>query len=410
MLGKLPSQTQKDLFRPLLADFIDPSHELVLLAQKVDWHYFEEAFSTLYATTGKPSMPLRLMIGSLLLKQLYNLGDETLAEAWIMNPYMQYFCGYAYFEHRFPCDPSDFVHFRKRLGTQGLEKVFAHSVDLHGKDGQSKQVLSDTTVQENNTTFPTDAKLAKKVIDKCNAIASEHGVGQRQNYKYVSKQLLRDTFNGKHPKRRKKAVAAQKKLRTLAGRLIRELERQLPHAIFQRYAQELELYQQVINQKRTDKNKTYSLHKPFTQCIAKGKPHKPYEFGNKVGLLIHPKSLVILGVKGFEGNPYDGDTIDPLLGQMKDNFGYLPDEVVYDRGGKTKSKFDVTISTPAKPRKSDSAYQKRKKRNKFRRRAAIEPVIGHLKARFRMAQNYLMGVKSPHANALLSATAWNLKN
>jgi IS5 family transposase len=119
--------------------------------------------------------------------------------------------------------------------------------------------------------------------------------------------------------------------------------------------------------------------------------------------------LVTLGVKGFRRNPYDGDTIDLLLQQIKDNFGYLPDEVVYDRGGETKSKFDVTVSTPAKPRKSDSAYQKRKKRKKFRRRAAIKPVIGHLKAHFRMAQNYLMGAKSPHSNALLSATAWNWK-
>jgi IS5 family transposase len=276
------------------------------------------------------------MIGSLLLKQLYNLGDETLVSAWIMNPYMQHFCGYAYFEHHFPCDPSGFVHFRKRLGNQGVEKVFAHSVDLHGKDGRGKQVLSDTTVQENNTTFPTDAKLAKKVIDTHNAIAEEYGIRQRQNYKCISKQLLQATFNGKRPKRRKKAVAAQKKLRTLAGGLIRELGRQLPRHIFQLYAPQLELYQKVINQKRTDKNKTYSLHKPFTQCIAKGKPHKPYEFGNKVGLLLHPTSLVILGVKGFEGNSYDGDTIDPLLQQMKGNFGYLPDEVVYDKGGKPK--------------------------------------------------------------------------
>ncbi|MFT6204702.1 MAG: hypothetical protein ACI9V1_002562 [Spirosomataceae bacterium] len=119
-LGKLPSQSQKDLFRLLLVDFIDRSHQLVLLANKIDWDYFE---------------------------------------------------------HHFPCYPSDFVHFRKCLGNQGLEKVFAHLVHLHGKGEQSKQVLSDTTVQENNTTFPADAKLAKKVITKCNAIAKDHGVG-----------------------------------------------------------------------------------------------------------------------------------------------------------------------------------------------------------------------------------------
>jgi len=106
-------------------------------------------------------MPVRLMVGSLMLKHIYNLGDETLVEAWKMNPYMQYFCGMVHFEHKFPCDLNDFVHFRKRIGEQGVEKIFAYSVLLHGKAALESQTLSDTTIAENNTSFPTDAKLAK---------------------------------------------------------------------------------------------------------------------------------------------------------------------------------------------------------------------------------------------------------
>ncbi|WP_139421420.1 transposase [Chryseobacterium mulctrae] len=114
---------------------------------------------------GNPSHPIRFMVGCLLLKHLYNLGDETLEKAWIMNPYMQYFCGRVFFEHEFPCDPSNFVHFRKRIGEKGIEKIFAYSVRMHdAKTNTSNFVLSDTTVQENNTSFPTDAKLCKKVI------------------------------------------------------------------------------------------------------------------------------------------------------------------------------------------------------------------------------------------------------
>lgn len=170
MVGKSPQQHQKNLFSPLLSELIDPKHELLLLACRIDWKHFETCFSSLYARTGQPAMPIRLMVGCLLLKQLYNLGDETLAQAWIMNPYMQYFCGEAHFQHRFPCDPSDFVHFRKRIGEAGVEKLFQYSVTLHGPQTGKKQ-LSDSTVQENNVTFPTDSKLAKKVIDKCNALA-----------------------------------------------------------------------------------------------------------------------------------------------------------------------------------------------------------------------------------------------
>ncbi|MGD9994841.1 MAG: transposase, partial [Salinivirgaceae bacterium] len=112
MIGKSPNQSQMNLFQPLLKEFINMNHEMVLLAHKIDWKYFEETFSGYYSNTGQPGMPIRLMVGCLMLKRLENLGDETLAQAWIMNPYMQYFCGEAHFQHKFPCDPSDLVHFR----------------------------------------------------------------------------------------------------------------------------------------------------------------------------------------------------------------------------------------------------------------------------------------------------------
>ena len=410
MLGKSPNQNQRELFKPLLADCLDMNHELVLLAKKIDWSYFEKEFSKYYSHTGRPSMPIRFMVGSLILKRLYNLGDETLAKQWVINPYMQYFCGEATFQHKFPCDPSDFVHFRKRIGEEGIEKIFTYTVELHGKEAKSKIVLSDTTVQENNVTYPTDAKLSKKVIDNVNKIAQKENLPQRQTYKRVSKQLLRNTYNSKHPKRQKKAKKSMRQLKTIAWRLIRELERNLPEDRLKKYEEELSLYKRVLLQQQQDKNKIYSLHKPFTACISKGKNHKPYEFGNKIGLMVNPKNLLILSITSFEGNPHDSKTIEPLLEQMKKNLGYQPEEVIYDRGGRGKTIINgVKISTPKPPLKSDSQYEKRKKRKKFRRRAAIEPVIGHLKSEFRMAQNYLKGKNSPKINAMLAAIGWNLK-
>ena len=412
MIGKSANQNQRDLFRPLLKDFINLGHELVLLSERMDWSYFEKSFDSLYSSTGQPGMPIRLMVGSLMLKRIYNLGDETLCEAWKMNPYMQYFCGMAHFEHKFPCDPSDFVHFRKRIGEQGAEKIFTYSVLLHGKAALETQALSDTTVAENNTTFPTDAKLAKRIIDNCcNAIAIKEGVKQRQTYVRTAKQLLRDTHNRKHPKRIKKALKADRKLKTIAGRLVRELERTLAATTLERHKKELNSYHRILEQKRTDKDKIYSIHKPFTACIAKGKAHKQYEFGNKVGLMATSKTLIITAIKSFTGNPHDSKTIAPLLNQMQANMNHLPKEVIYDRGGKGQKQIGQTkIATPDyRPLKRDTQYQKRVKRKKFRRRAAIEPVIGHLKTDFRLGQNYLHGANSPQINAFLAATGWNLK-
>lgn len=415
MLGYSPDQNQTNMFTPLLQDFINMQHELVLLSERVDWKELEKSLEDKYSNRGTRSKPLRLMTGLLILKRLYNLGDETVCAAWIRDPYMQYFCGEAHFQHNPPCDPSDLVYFRKRMGEDGVKKIFNNSVQMHGKAAESKVVLSDTTVQENNVSYPTDAKLAKKVIDKCNAIAQKEGIQQRQSYVRVSKQLLRDAYNPNHPKRAKKARRAVRKLRVMAKRQIRELDRKLSDEVKQNYQDELGLFMQVVSQQKHDKTKIYSLHKPFTACIAKGKPHKKFEFGNKVGLVMHPKNLLILGIESFNGNPHDSKTIQPLLAQMNQDLNFHPEEVIYDRGGRGKAKvnisenYQVRVSTPGKPLKTDTSYQRNNKRKKFRRRAAIEPVIGHLKKQFRMEQNYLHGENSPKINALLAAAAWNMK-
>lgn len=412
MLGKNPEK-KPELFRPMLVDFIDHEHELVLLSEKIDWNYFEKEFSPLYSKVGNPSHPIRFMVGCLLLKHLYNLGDETLEKAWIMNPYMQHFCGRVFFEHEFPCDPSNFVHFRKRIGEKGIEKIFAYSVRMHdAKTKTSNFVLSDTTVQENNTFFPTDAKLCKKVIDYCNKIAGNEGIKQRQRYTKVSKQMVRNTYNGKHPKRAKTARKSQRQLKTIAMRLIRELQRNFNAEQQEFYKDLMTLYTKVVTQKRNDADKIYSIHKPFTRCIAKGKAHSQYEFGNKVGLITtaNKGKKIILGIKAFLQTPYDGHTIEPLLEQMETGGQKLPKELVYDRGGRGKSEIKgVKISIPSTPRKKDTAYQKQTKRKKFRTRAAIEPIIGHLKTDFRLAKNYFLGETGPQINALLAATAWNMK-
>jgi len=413
MIGKL-QENQRELFRTRLEDLINPRHELALLAKAIEWQYFEKEFKPFYSDKGAPSVPIRTMVGCLMLKHLYNLGDDRIPEHWESNVYFQYFCGGVFFEHKFPFDPSDFVHFRNRVGESGMEKIFAYSVKLHGKEvpRQTKFVLSDTTVQENNTTFPTDAKLYKKVIDKCNKIAENEGIKQRQKFKKESKQLLRDTYNGQHPKRAKQAKKAKKRLKTIGNKSLRDLDRKMTEEQKTIYKDDLELCQRVLNQQKNDKDKIYSLHKPFTKCIAKGKPHQPYEFGNKVGMVTGGKKgkKIILAIKAFLDNPFDGHTIEPLLNQMKNNKIQLPKELAYDRGGKGKTEINgVKIIIPSPPKHTDNQYQRQTKRKKCRARAAIEPIIGHLKSDYRMQKNYLWGEKGVQINAFMAATAWNLK-
>ena len=142
MRGKSDQTQQRNLFRPMLVDLIGLDHKSILLSNKIDWKYFEDEFEELYSTVGHPSIPVRPMVGFLLLKRIFSLGDGTLPGFWKMNPYMPYFCGHTHFEHRFPCGSIGFVHFRKRIGEAGVEKIFVYPVSPHGKDALGHQLSS----------------------------------------------------------------------------------------------------------------------------------------------------------------------------------------------------------------------------------------------------------------------------
>jgi transposase, IS5 family len=409
MKGKLPVQEQKNLFRPILIEIINPNHELVILADKIDWHSFEREFGTLYSNTGQPGVPIRTMVGLLMLKRIYNLGDETVMEQWIQNPYFQYFCGESEFQWKFPCDPSDLVHFRKRIGTQGVEFVFKMSVELRKDEISSTDLIVDTTAQEKNITYPTDAKLLTKVIEICNTIAKKEGIQQRQNYKRTLKTLQIKQRFAHHPKRKKEAKAALRKLRTIAGRLVRELERALNSSALKTYSKQLENCNKIVVQKKDDNNKIYSLHEPETACIAKGKAHKKFEFGSKVSFAVIPKANIIVGVKNFNGNPHDSLTLESTIQHAEEVCGLMFKNVIVDRGYKGKKIIGETIVVSPGPPNAKSHYCKKTMRKKCRSRAAIEPIIGHVKSDCRMARNYLKGNTGNDINAILAAAGFNLR-
>ncbi len=285
MLGKTTHTDQLDVFRPRLSTLLSDRHELVRLAEEVDWAWIEGQLKGYYAEQGRPSVPIRTMVGMLLLKHLFNESDETVLDRWAENPYWQYFTGEQFFRHRPPFDSTDFPKFRRRVGEEGMEKVLALTVKLHPGAEKEKEVQIDPTVQEKAITYPTDTKLHKKIIEKCRAIAGREGIQLRQSYKRTLKALMLAQRKGNHPKRRKKANAARRKIRTIAGCLVRELNRKLPAPVKQFYEEQLSLFQRVLNQQRHDKDKVYSLHAPEVYCMAKGKEHKPYEFGSKVSLV-----------------------------------------------------------------------------------------------------------------------------
>jgi IS5 family transposase len=386
---------------------------LVKLAQELDWSKMEFEFQNLYSEQGRPSIPIRKIAGLLLLKEMFKESDESVVERWIENPYWQYFTGEDFFQNKQPFDPSEFVHFRKRLKEKGLEYILSQTVALHPEAKNEKEVQIDTTVMEKNITFPTDSKLAKKVIDNCTKIAEFEGVIQRQTYKRVAKQHLRDAYFGHHPKRKKKATMARKKLRTIGNRVVRELERKLPEERLKEYESEFIKYKKVLSQERHTKDKIYSLHEPQTACIAKGKAHKSYEFGTKVAVTRGRKTGIITSIKRFSGNPHDSKTLEEALTQsqrVREQIGGTrPTIASTDRGFRGVTQVENTKIEIPKNTKEKSRYQQEVARKRFTARAAIEPTISHLKRNHALGLNFLKGVIGDVNNALLSGIGYNLK-
>ncbi len=401
MKAKQAKNDQANFLYKDLIDQLNPKHPLLQLAGRIPWERFEREFSPLYSGHGRPAKPIRRMVGLMILKQLEDLSDERVVEAWVQNPYFQAFCGEKHFQWKFPCDSTDFVYFRKRIGEDGARLIFEVSVDLHGEDAKEREITVDTTVQEKNITFPTDVKLLTKVIKKCRKIATDEGVRLRRSFRRELPSLLRQRF---------KSRKTIKRIRTMAGVLIRELERKLSKEALARYAESLSLFRRVHGQKRTDKNKIYSLHEPDVLCIGKGKEHKKYEFGRKASLAVTKTTGVIVGAMSFTENVFDGHTLPDVLEQVWQITEVCPSVAICDRGYRGRKKVgDTSILTPGSPKKSDTPYQRRKARGRFRRRAGIEPVIGHVKHDHRMVRNFLKGVVGDAINLFMACAAFNFK-
>ncbi|GKS68340.1 IS5 family transposase [Nitrosomonas sp. PY1] len=403
---------QLSLFETDLLLQLDRSDPLLQLALEIPWFEFDEAFSIHYSEgLGAPSKPIRLMVGLLILKQLENLSDEAVVLQWKRNPYYQAFCGMKEFQRRLPCHSTELVHFRKRIGAEGVERIFQMSVGLHGEAALEDTVHIDTTVQEKNIAYPTDSKLAIRIINRLNKIAQAHGVQQRRTFVKEVKSLRLAIRHFRHVTKRAKAKRALKRLRTIAGILIRELRRELPqYCLFECYQQDFLMYERILRQQSKDTNKIYSLHEPQVYCVAKGKDHKQYEYGSKASIASTAQGNLIVGVVSHEQNRHDNHTLPEILRHVEASRGKAVKQAVCDRGYRGKREVNGTsIILPGKALKQDTRYQRDKKRKQCRRRAAIEPIIGHLKSDFRLIRNYLKGAIGDRINLLMAACAWNLR-
>jgi len=440
---------QKSLFSGTFMEMLDSNDPLIILADNYPWSKLEDYLQQFYTGIGRPPKPIRLMVGLLLLKQLENLSDENIVLQFKRNPYYQYFCGCSDYSPQEPCHSTELVKFRKRIGKEGFEYIFKLSVEMHGDASEEPQIIIDSTVQENNLTFPTDGKLALKIIIHLMRIAKKEHIKLRRSYVKELKQLRIQLRFFRHPRKLKKALGAMKRLRAIAKIVMRDIERKMDKETLKRYQSKFDFYLKVLSQERNDKNKVYSLHEVDAYAINKGKDHKGYEFGTKASIAITKESAIIVGAVSHP-HIHDSKTLPSVLDNVHKNRNTPVEEAICDRGyvgvKEVSNNYDAlectihyfiffislqknyfllftylkaiemiplayttTISLPSTIRKKDTPKELEIKRQKFRRRAAIEPIIGHLKSDHRMVRNYLKGFRGDEVNLLLAASAFNLK-
>ena len=402
-----------DLFRNRLENMLDQRHELYRLADLIDWNSFDTAFGKLYCPdNGCPAKATRLMVGLQYLKHMHGLSDDDVVMRWVENPYWQHFCGEEYFQHQLPIDPSSMSRFRRRIGESGCEKILQATVAAGLKSktikrNDLKRVTVDTTVQEKAVSFPTDSKLLNRSRVRLVKLCHKHDVRLRQSYARKGPEALLMVNRYAHARQMRRMRRQVRKLRTYLGRVVRDIERKTVDSgdLQTIFADELAMAKRLLNQKKTDRKKLYSLHAPEVECISKGKAHKRYEFGVKASVATTNKSNFVVGGMALPGNPFDGHTLVAALDQVRRLTGSVIDEVFADRGYRGHGEEESTVYISGQRRGIKTQRLKRS----LKRRQAIEPVIGHLKSDGLLGRNYLKGTEGDHMNVMLSCAGHNLR-
>lgn len=401
-----------DLFRSRLDQILDHKHPLFILANQIDWTIFDKKFGPTYVDKkGRPGKPTRLMVGLHYLKHAFDESDDSVVYKFIENPYWQYFCGFKYFQHYFPIDSSSMTRFRKRIGPSGSEELLKELLSTAKRTKVLKKthlhrVNVDTTVQEKAIAFPTDARLYYKMREALVRAARKREISLRQSYKRVAKQALAKQGRYSHAKQMRRSARMTRKLKTYLGCVYRDIVRKIeepdPELI-----ELLKMAKRLMAQKRDDKNKLYSIHAPEVECISKGKVHKRYEFGNKVGLSTTSRDNWVVGIQSFHDNPYDGHTLSSSLEQVERLTDWQVENAYVDlgyRGHDYEGEAQVHIVNYRTMKRKTRSVRKW-----LKRRSAIEPIIGHVKSENRMSKNYLKGVEGDKINALLSGCGFNMR-
>ena len=365
-----------------------------------------------YRSAGRPALPTRLMVGLCYLKHSFDVSDERLLELWVENPYWQHFCGFEHFQHKPPCDPTSLVRYRKRIGTDGMERLLAETVRV-GLDAGAvrpsslERINVDTTIQPKAIAHPLDSRLYHKALEILVRQAKRAGIRLRQSYRRLAKQARLRVQRYGHARQYRRMRREIRRLKTYLGRVYRDVGRKTAAdpALQHRFARLLGLVERLLTQSKTSKAKLYSLHAPEVACFNRGKASTRYEFGAKIAIAATNREGFIVAAKAFENTPYDGHTLKATIEQSTRTAGTKPERIYVDRGYRGHDyQGDARVIIAGQRRGLTPTMRREQKR-----RNGLEATIGHAKSDHRMQRNYLLTHLGDAINALAAACGYNLR-
>jgi IS5 family transposase len=421
---------------------LNPKHELLILAEKIDWERIAEELAPSYSKIGRAGKPVRLMVGAHILKHMHDMSDEDVSNRLAGDVYWMAFCGidepFAA-EDWTPLDSSTMTYFRKRIGPEGVQKIEQVLRDHLLKEQRIKpeSQFVDTTAMEKNVAYPTDTSLLdkgrRKVLSglkKLKKLGRKFKVG-RTFARKAKKALLQIIKLGKDRQERIKngtselADYAKDVLKRVPKALRKAKKHKNAHTqkqiekVQEQIRKDAELLERVIAQAEARyagthlKNKVYSLHEPQVTCISKGKRGKPNEYGSKVSIAVDKNGFVVTHQE-YDSNVGDNTTLDESVSGWKTATGQVPDNLAADRSYHLP-KYSETVEQvkriaiprtgPTKHKDANKKYFRRLQR----KRASIEPVIGHLKQDHRMNRCRYKGFGGDRINVSLAVIAWNAR-
>jgi len=430
---------------------IEDDHPLILLATILPWgKMFDLTCQDLKNTTKKKKwwlgrkLKVRIHLGAYILQQLYNLTDRQTEYSIKDNAAYQIFCGRDIVQKWHEPDHTKIEDFRSRL-TPETQKHLANLITTHAVEmgiAKANNLDSDSTIQEANMTYPTDAKmlrklgmLAHKVSKVIRNILPNQNLNLTVDIKNIALKAKNCFFQKRYSSSEEKSDNLQqlwdvvsepvKRIIKACKMLTKKQSNNIKWNIKRAKSQLIEHGESYLASAKTFiatgksiTNKRLSFHLNQVECFSKGKAHKKVEFGRAFQLGRMGGNFLFVG-SCSSVRMDDKKSVIPIIDEHEKLFGKgVLDSVATDKGYYSKKNVlhvqkngvsRIGIQQPSNVGKKIINLSPRDEEQLYNRRSGIEPLIGHVKQGGQLGRSRMKSDSTIESSGYTSVLSFNLR-